>query len=209
MTTRDSVFLRVLGDQARGLHPQLRDYVAGPPPGFRTGEGRGVFEIAGSPYRRLAGLLRLVAGADAVLSADERDVPFTIINRPVADAGTMALEAVRTFFFRRGRQRFADVLEVGRIPGTLVNTPGGTGRIEVLLTCSVTSEGHLRLRSTATRLRVGGRTLRLPRLFGVDVESIDGWDETHQRQTISVHARNPLLGTVLRYRGWFTAAYRV
>ena len=207
MSERDSVFLRALGDEAARLRPEVREYVAGPPEGRSLGRGRGVFEVAGSPYRKLAGLLRVVAGRDAALTSFERDVPFEIINRPVVSAGRLKLAAERRFDFSGGPQRFTDTLQVGVPAGTLVNIPGGSGRLEVLLACSVTAAGELRMRSVAARMRVGSRRVRLPRLFSVQAEVVDGWDAERARRTIDLTVRNPLLGTVLRYHGWFDYDY--
>lgn len=204
----DSVFLRALGADADRLSPEVRAYVAGPPPGYRLGRGRGVFEVAGSPYRALAGVLRLVCGPHVALTRYEREVPFEIVNRPESsDAGMPVLHAERDFRFTRGTQRFVDVLSVGRAPGTLVNIPGSRGRLELLLECSASPEGNLRLRSRAARIRIGGRRIRLPRFLSVEVEAIDGWDAEGQRRTIDASVRHPVLGTVLRYRGWFQYGY--
>lgn len=207
MTARYSVFLQALGDEARLLRPEVREYAAGPPDGFRTGHGRGIFEIAGSRYRRFASLLRVFSGPGVMLSAYERDVPFQIVNRPTRESSRPGLEAERCFEFRRGRQRFVDVLRVGLLPGTLVNTMGRDGRIDVLLKCSVTPDGSLRLRSRAARIRIGPKKFTLPRIFSVKAEAIEGWDAKSERHTISVHVRNPLVGTVLRYRGSFKYEY--
>lgn len=207
MTDRDSVFLRALGDAASRLRPEVHEYVAGPPAGSRSGVGRGVFEIAGSPYRRIAGLLRIVSGPDVALDAYERDVPFEIVNRLAADGSRPRLDAERSFRFRRGPRRFVDTLQVGRIPGTLVNTPGTDGRVELLLDCSVTADGNLMMQSRAARVRIGRRRIRLPKLVSVKVTVIDGWSPEHEHRTVDVSVRNPVLGTVLRYRGWFTYEY--
>ena len=150
-----------------------------------------------------ASLLRVFSGPGVMLSAYERDVPFQIVNRPTRESSRPGLEAERCFEFRCGRQRFVDVLRVGLLPGTLVNTLGRDGRIDVLLKCSVTPDGSLRLRSRAARIRIGPKKFTLPRLFSVKVEAIEGWDAKSERHTISVHVRNPLVGTVLRYRGSF------
>lgn len=205
--THDSVFLRALGDEARLLQPEVYEYVAGPPEGYRTGYGHGVFEVAGSPYRRLTGLLLILTGPEVVLSSYERDVPFEIINRPVAGASGLSLEAERCFQFRRGSERFVDTLQVGRIPSTLVNTLGRNRRIELLLECSVTVEGNLSLKSKAARVRIGAKKFLLPKLFSVQAEAIDGWDAEREVRTIAVVVRNPVVGTVLRYRGWFRYQY--
>ncbi len=207
MSGRDSVFLRALGDEAAQLRPEVLEYVSGPPEGHAIGIGEGVFAVAGSPYRRLAGLLRLMVGPGVALTAYERDVPFTIRNLPSSEGGALSLAAEREFRFGSGAQRFLDTLRVGAVPGTLVNVPGAHGRIEILLSCSATEAGDLLLRSRAARLRLGNRRIRLPRLLAVRLEAVDGWDAERERRTIDVRVRSPLLGTVMRYRGWFRYRY--
>ena len=207
MTGGDSVFLRALGDEAQHLHPRVREYVAGPPEGTGVGRGRGVFPVDGSPYRRLTGLLRIAIGPGVALTRFERDVPFEITNLPGLRGGQPVLRAERVFRFRGGEQRFEDILQVGAPPGTLVNVLGAKGRLELLLECSVTPAGSLRLRSRAARIRVGVRRIRLPRLLSVDAEAVDGWDDAGERRTIDVVVRNPVLGVVMRYHGWFQYEY--
>lgn len=207
MSEGESVFLRALGAEAQRLRPEVREYVAGPPAGTTLGRGRGVFVVAGSPYRKLAGMLRLVAGPDVALSDYERDVPFEIANRPVDDGGRCRLDAERIFGFRRGAQRFVDTLQMGMPEGTLVNTPGVDGRLQLLLECSVTDDGDFKMRSRGARIRVGSGFIHLPRLLSVQAEVVDGWDAVRQRRTVAVTVRNPLLGVVLRYEGWFDYQY--
>src|SRR5690554_1920635 len=203
MIARDSVFLRALGDEAQHLHPKVREYAAGPPSGGDAGRGRGVFHVAGSPYRRLAALLRIASGPGVALTRFERNVPFEITNHPTLVGGQRVLRAERVFRFRGGEQRFEDTLQAGLAPGTLVNVLGVRGRVELLLECSATPEGNLRLRSRGARVRFGDNRYRLPRLFSVCVEAVDGWDASTQRRTIDVVVRNPILGVVMRYHGWF------
>ncbi|MBK0418520.1 DUF4166 domain-containing protein [Leucobacter sp. CSA1] len=215
MNARESVFTRVLGEEeVRRLRPEVFEYVAGPPRGdddrgSHHGVGEGVFEIAGSPYRRLVALLRPFTGPDLLVSRYERNVPFTVVNRPLRLAdGSLALAAERIFRFRSGEQRFVDVLYGGGPAGALRNVLGARGRIELELVCAVTAEGHLRMESRGTRLRVGRRSVRLPRLLSVLAEVEDGYDAARGVRTISAAVRNPVLGTVVEYRGSFTYAYR-
>lgn len=201
---RRSVFLTALGADAQKLSPQVREYVSGPPEGIDFGEGHGVFDVAGSPLGRLMLLLRPVVGPGLLVTRWEREVPFEIVNRP----RRTTLAATRTFAFRSGRQRFVDLLRPGAIPGTVVDVLGERGRIEVLLDCSVTPEGDLRLRSRACRLCFGRVVVRLPALLGVDIDVVDGYDSERDRRTIVAEVRNPIVGIVMAYRGWFRYEYR-
>ena len=197
-----SVFLAALGDDAARLRPECRRYAEGPGDGTVVGEG--VFEVAGSRFGRLGLIARPVAGPRLLMTAHGRDVPFRVENRMrLARDGSQELHAVRVFRFADGEQSFVDLLRTGDEPGTLVNVLGAARRVELLLRCDVTEEGHLRLRSERAALRLGRFRVRLPRLLSVRVEVVDGFDDATGRQTVRAEARNPLLGTVLEYRGSF------
>jgi len=210
MSTRRSVFLAALGPAAAQLRAEVLEYVAGPPEGHDRGEGRGVFNVAGSPWGPLMLLLRPFVGPGLLVTRQERDVPFDVVNRPVGagDAATPSLAATRTFHFRSRSETFVDLLLPGAAPGTVVDVLGRHRRIEILLECAATSEGNLRLRSRACRIRIGGVRVRLPRLLGVSVEVEDGYDPDLERRTIAAEVRNPIFGTVMAYRGWFRYSYR-
>ncbi|MBE7163154.1 MAG: DUF4166 domain-containing protein, partial [Williamsia herbipolensis] len=64
------------------LHPRLRAYFAAIPPGH-VGRGDGVFAVVGTPRRWLWPFLALFARDDVMFPVWERDVPFTVENRPV------------------------------------------------------------------------------------------------------------------------------
>ncbi|MGO2932154.1 DUF4166 domain-containing protein [Microbacterium sp.] len=203
-----SVFLAALGADADRLQPEVLEYVAGPPQRHDHGEGHGVFEVAGSPLRRLMLLLRPVVGPDLLVTRMERNVPFQVVNRPRrGDRATPALTATRTFHFRSHSETFVDMLLPGAAPGTVVDVLGRHRRIEILLECTATPAGNLSLRSRACRIRIARARIRLPRFLGVDVAVEDGYDPHRERRTIVAEVRNPIVGTVMAYRGWFRYAY--
>ncbi|WP_197517408.1 DUF4166 domain-containing protein [Microbacterium karelineae] len=191
-----SIFLTALGDEAAVLRPEVARYAAGTGGGDVIGEG--IFEVAGSRLGRLGMLLRPIVGPRLLLTARGRDVPFRVVNRPRAGE----IHAERTLDFASGPQTFADVLRPGA-PGTLVNLLGDARRIELRLRCSATGEGHLRLVSDRCWLRLGRLRLRLPGPIGVRVDVEDGFDDATGRQTVRARAWNPILGTVIEYRGSF------
>lgn len=203
MTARPSVLLAALGDDARRLRPECLDYAAGPGEGVVIGEG--VFARAGSRFGRLGLLARPFVGPRLLVTGCERDVPFRVVNRAVeAPDGTLELHAERTFRFARGEQTFVDLLRAGEDPGTLLNPLGDARRVELVLRVGVTPDGRLHLRSERARLRLGRWRIPLPGPLSVQVGVFDGYDERAGRQTVAARARNPLLGTVLEYRGSFT-----
>lgn len=199
-----SVFLAALGEGANNLHPAVRRYVAGPSTQGLIGVGEGRFEIAGSRLGRLNHLLRPFVGARLLVTRYERDVPFTVVNRPTASPDGQELHAERSFRFRSGTQTFVDVLAHAPAPNTLQNLLGASRRIELELRCWVSGEGHLRLSSRRVWIRACGVRIRLPPMLSVRAEVEDGYDESTERQTVSVTVMSPVMGTVLEYRGTFT-----
>lgn len=204
MTAPDerSVLLAALGDDADRLRPECRDYAAGPGDGVVVGEG--VFAAAGSRFGRLWLLARPFVGPRLLVTAFGRDVPFRVVNR-VFDGpdGVVELHARRTFRFARGDQVFVDLLRAGDSPGTLLNLLGDARRIELVLRVGVTADGRLSLRSERARLRLGRLRIPLPRPLSLRVGVTDGFDEASGWQTVRARAANPLIGTVLEYRGSF------
>lgn len=196
-----SVFFAALGPAADGLRPECRDYAAGP---VDRVVGAGVFEVVGSRFGRLGLLMRPFVGPRLLMTAHGYDVPFRVENRLVETAdGAVELHATRTVHFARGDQEFVDLLRGGDEPGTLTNVLGDARRVELRLRVSVTDEGYLRLRSERAWLRLAGLRIPLPRVLSVRVEVTDGFDTATGRQTVAARAANPLLGTVLEYRGSF------
>lgn len=208
MSERRSVFLDVLGEQAAGLRPEVLEYVSGPPDPDGLGVGRGVFTVAGSRYGALLNVARPVVGARVLLTRRGRDVPFEIVNRPrTLSSGTRVLDACRTFRFAGGSQSFTDRLEPGPRTGTLSNLLGSAGRVELTLAAEANTRGNLVMRSLGMHLRLGALRVRVPRLLGVQVAVEDGYDPVRRRRTIDATVRNPILGSILEYRGWFQYAY--
>lgn len=203
-----SVFLAVLGAEAARLHPEVLRYVTGPPEPGMVGIGEGIFEVAGSRFGKWILLARPFVGPDLLVSARGRNVSFVIVNRPVVSFdGSPELEAERVFRFTAGEQGFIDVLQPIGTPGRLRNLLGARRRVELLLRCQPSAEGHLRLRSERAWLRFGRLRLPLPALFSVRAEVEDGYDEPSARHTIRASVRNPILGVILEYRGSFTYRY--
>ncbi|RKQ94952.1 uncharacterized protein DUF4166 [Mycolicibacterium mucogenicum 261Sha1.1M5] len=200
-----SVFLQALGDEARKLHPEVLKYVAGAGSVGSTVLVEGEFTVAGSRYGRLNLLARPFVGPDLFVTRYERDVPFRVENTIAQerDAG-LGLKSERVFMFRSGPQRFVDVLLPSPRPGRLRNRVGASRRVELELSCSVTESGFLRLSSERAWLLLGPLRIRLPTFASVRAAVIDGFDDEAQRNTVRAEVRNPVLGTVLEYRGTFS-----
>lgn len=212
MTPRRSVFLEALRADASKLRPEVYEYVAGPPltPASANprGVGEGVFELAGSKFGALMALLRPFLGPDLLVTRNERDVSFRIVNTPtVTDDGSVQLAATRTFQFRTGDQQFRDVLVAAGAPGVLLNHLGSKRRLTLVLHCAVSPQGHLLITSDSAHLRIGRGQIKLPRLLSVAAHVEDGYDSERQRRTVNVVVKNPIVGVVMQYRGWFQYRY--
>lgn len=201
MIRNGEVFLQALGADAAHLHPELRRQMG---EHVQVLAAQGVFAVAGSRFRGLNALARLVVGAGAVVTRFERDVPFTIVTTASTDPlGRAVLDSRRQFAFRRGAQPIVDRLTVSSRPGLVRNLLGVSGRIELIEECGVTDDGFLRMTTRRVALRLRGRRIALRGVLRVDVSVVDGWDADEQRRTIEMRATNPLVGTVLEYRGWY------
>ncbi|WP_136044441.1 DUF4166 domain-containing protein [Microbacterium sp. K41] len=198
---RGQVLLDALGAEAERLHPELLASFRRP---SAVGHAEGVFTIAGSRFGRWSALARPVVGPRLLVTARGRAVPFTLMTvSGRSPSGRATLDSVRVFGFSRGAQEIADRLTVSVRPGLVRNLLGSRGRVELIEACSVTPEGFLRMSTVRVALRLCGRRVALRGPLGVHVDLVDGWDEEHRRRTIDMRAVNPVLGTVLEYRGWY------
>jgi len=184
---------RALGADASNLVPGLRAYFGAIPAGH-VGRGSGTFEVVGTPRRWLWPLLGILAREQVVFPAWERDVPFTIENRPTRH-GTV--RARRTFHFRGGDLTMID--EVGIASCGLVDRLGRSGSVSARLHARVV-DGHLELRSTAATLRLGSIRVPLgplsPRVHLVERALADG-------QHVSLTLDLPFIGRLYEYAGAF------
>lgn len=192
-STAESPWRRALGDEFERLHPRLHAYFAAIPPG-RVGRGAGTFDRVGTPRRWFWPALRVLQRRRILFPVWERDVPFTIENRP--DAG--ALRAVRTFHLRGGVRVMADVVTFDG--SALLDRLGDGGRLSAELRASVV-DGELRLVSTSTRW---GR-MRIP--FAPRVRLTERFDDAAGRQHVALTLESPVLGRLYEYSGFFD--YRI
>ncbi|MET4099078.1 hypothetical protein ABIB37_001315 [Agrococcus sp. UYP10] len=193
-----SVYERVLGERFAELDPTLRRY-CGVVPAGQVGRGEGVYAIAGSRWRMLRPILRLLAARDVLFPERGTGVGLRVENRYDAD-GT--LHAVRTFAFPHVERRMVDAMRVER--GTLIDRLGARGGLEVALDAEV-RDGGLALTSRRIAWRVGALRVPLPPIAGVRVT--ERVDAASGQQHVDVRVRAVVLGEVFRYTGAFD--YRV
>jgi len=194
------------------LHPRLRTYFAAVPPGH-VGRGEGVFTVVGTPRRWVWPVLAWFARDAVMFPVWERDVPFTVENRPARvrrGPGTglearPAVRAHRTFRFRSGARTMVDAITAE--PDGLVDHLGRRGRVSARLRAQVDDTGPdagaLRLVSTRVTLRALGRDLRLPAALSPCVTLTERFDDEADLQRVSLVLTAPVVGTLYRYEGAF------
>lgn len=203
-----SPYRAVLGAAFDELHPRLREYFDAIPPGA-VGRGAGVFDTVGTPRRWLWPVLAVFSRAHILFAVWERQVPFTVTNRPVPAAGRdgvggPAVAAERVFALRGRTATMVD--EIGVEGGALVDRLGSPVRVVARFAATV-RDGGLRLRSTAVWLVVSGHRVRLPRAVAPVVVLTERWDEERDEQLVSITVTAPLIGRIYQYGGRFR--YRI
>ncbi|WP_412161862.1 DUF4166 domain-containing protein [Curtobacterium flaccumfaciens] len=210
--TRSPYELSTPPDVLARLHPRLRTYFGPVPPGH-VGRGEGVFDVVGTPRRWLWPVLAVFARDSVMFPVWERDVPFTVENRPtrvrrgsgVSLEARVAVRAHRTFRFRSGSRTMVDAITAE--PDGLVDHLGRRGRVSARLRAQVDADGPdagaLRLVSTRVTFRALGRDLRLPAALSPRVTLTERFDDETDLQRVSLVLTAPVLGTLYRYEGAF------
>jgi hypothetical protein len=189
-----------LGRSFDDLHPSLRAYFDGIPVGS-VGRGRGMFDTVGTPRRLVRPLLALFAASGVVFPVWERDVPFTVENRPVVlPDGSPAVRAVRRFGLRGRVREMRD--EIGVREGVIVDRLGLPVVVVAWFAASV-DRGGLRLTSTRVAVRLGRFGVVLPRALSPVVLLTERFDEPSGRQAVAVAVSLPVIGRVYEYAGTF------
>lgn len=202
----------VLGHSLADLHPRLTAYFGEIPAGS-VGRGSGTFDRVGTPRLWLWPALAVLARAGVAFPAWERDVAFTVENRPVVDSrGHTAVSATRTFSFRRGERRMTDAITAesgaeaaGRAEMHLVDHLGAARRVTTRLRASVIG-GELHLHGDRVGLRIGPRHVAILRALSPTVELVERFDDEAGRQHVSVELRLPVVGLIYEYSGHFDYA---
>ena len=199
-----SPYEEVFGYSLESLHPRLRLYFAEIPRGS-FGVGSGIFDVVGTPRRWLWPALWLLGSHGIMFAVWQKDVPFTVVNRPCVDArGNIAVAAVRTFRFDRGDRSMVDAIAAER--GGLVDHLGRSRRLISRFSGHVV-DGALTLTSTILAVRVGRVRVTVPRIFVPVVTLVERFDAADGRQHVTLEVRAPLIGRLYEYSGSFT--YRI
>jgi Domain of unknown function (DUF4166) len=182
------------------LHPALRTYFAAIPEGHH-GYGAGVFSAVGTPRRWLLPILRLLVPGDVMFAVWERNVPFTIVNRPAVDArGRVAVRGSRRFHLSTGDRTMVDAITA--TPAGLVDHLGAKRRFAAGLAARAV-DGALLLDSTAVSLRIGRVRVELPGFLAPRIALTERIDDATGEQNVAVTIDLPILGRVYEYAGSF------
>ena len=200
MSAPQSPYTRALGEHLDELHPRLRTYFQAIPDGS-VGIGEGVFEYVGTPRRWLWPILRVLERRGVVAACDERDVSFRVENRTIASRAI----SERTFHLERGPWVMRDAVALTR-HGRVVDELGEPGLIAACFDLE-TRDGALELTSRAVGFRLGRLRVRVPQTLSPVVRLTESFDDTIERQFVSVTIDAPLIGRVYEYRGHFR--YRI
>ncbi len=208
--TRSPYELSTTPDVVDRLHPRLRAYFGAIPSGH-VGRGDGVFDVVGTPRRWLWPVLALFARDAVMFPVWERQVPFTVENRPARVGRGSSLEARvavrahRTFHLRSGDRTMVDAITAE--PDGLVDHLGRHGRVSARLRVEVDADGPdagaLRLVSTRVTFRALGRGWSLPALIAPRVTLTERFDDEADLQRVSLVLTAPIVGTLYRYEGAF------
>jgi hypothetical protein len=191
----------VLGDEVTELHPRLLDYFRAIPVGSH-GYGTGRFDLVGTPRRWLWPMLWLLGRLGIAFPVWERNVPFTVVNRPRLDElGRASIQASRRFEFASGTRTMIDAITAGE--GGLMDYLGDRRSVTAMLVAEV-SAGELHLRSTGVTVVLGRLRLRLPAGIAPRVELVERFDEAAGCQRVSLTLAAPILGRIYEYAGSFT-----
>ena len=198
-----------LGSDFAGLHPRLQS-LYGPTSGWH---GSGVFEVVGAPHALVRLALRRLVADRALPGGYGRDVPFTVDVAQHWDGERVLMRTERTYSLD-GRQQVSVSVTVAERVGVgsgasgadwgLTDFLGDAPRLVTRATASVEA-GALLLRSSASRVQLGRRSVGVPEPFGSVATTRHTFDDETQRHRIEVSVRHPWLGEMLAYRGWFSA----
>lgn len=141
---------------------------------------------------------------NALPSKTSRLVPFTQAHYCYVDEiGRECLAVLRRFNYTSGTRKLNSLLVAGNTG--LVDYFGDGPELLYPIEPSVTAAGELLLESGPMRWLGRGPKVGMKGLFGAQMRYLEGWDEERQRFHCDATVRNPVIGEILHFRGWFTA----
>lgn len=200
-----SIYEQALGREFEKLHPRIQER-------FGFGSEDGVASVGSGVmdrvwHAKLAALpLRIGARRHILLPQSGSRIPFTIRNYAYRDRfGRETVTWSRRFQFPDAVRKFDATMIYSRERGRIVDYLGTKQHLAVDLDISAGENGGIRIRSGDQRFYEGWIGFRFPALFAGVAEVCEWFDDRSGAYRISVHVRNPIIGTVLRYDGTFQA----
>ncbi|MXP23908.1 DUF4166 domain-containing protein [Gordonia sp. HNM0687] len=198
------VYRQILGSDFDRLHPNVAWR-------YSIDSTSGVAQIATGIYESVYVTSALpppffwhYAKRNALPPKSSRMVPFTQGHYCYIDElGRECLAVLRAFQYTNGTRNLNSLLVSGR--GGLVDYFGDGPELLYPIEPSVTRSGELLLESGPMRWLGRGPKIGMKGMFATQMKYIEGWDESRQRFRCDATVRNPVIGEILHFRGWFTA----
>ena len=197
------VYRQMLGSDFDRLHPNVAWRYGIDSTSGVAQIGTGIYESVFMTSALPPPMVWYYAKRNALPAKSSRMVPFTQGHYCYVDElGRECLAVLRSFEYTSGRRSLNSLLVSGR--GGLVDYFGDGPELLYPIEPSVTADGSLLLESGPMRwLRGPNLGMRGP--FTAQMKYIEGWDDTRQRFRCDATVRNPVIGEILHFRGWFTA----
>lgn len=131
----------------------------------------------------------------------ERNVPFSVVNRPAVDAqGRVAVLGSRRFELTSGDRTMVDAITAGA--DGLLDHLGAKRRFSARFAARAV-DGALLLDSTAVSVRIGRVRVQVPRWVAPRIALIERIDDATGEQNVAVTIDFPIVGRVYEYAGSF------
>lgn len=196
-----SLFERAVGDGWSELHLRLRERY-----GFTSADG--VKAVASGDMAEIetsylaSPLLRLLSRDDFLFPCHEEDISYRVESHAFQDERGFEAVYIERRFDTTPPRRFVDTLYWNPERGTVTDVYGRNGRITSELRMTE-EDGDLSITLGNQWLRTGGSYRRLHTPFNVSANLRDGFSREEDRYKVEARVRNPLLGEIYRYTGWF------
>lgn len=197
------VYRQELGSDFERLHPNVAWRYSIDSTSGVAQIGTGIFESVYITSALPPPMIWYYAKRHALPAKSSRMVPFTQGHYCYVDEiGRENLAVLRTFNFSSGARHLNSLLVSGRTG--LVDYFGDGPELLYPIEPSVTRAGELLLESGPMRWLGRGPNIGMKGLFGAHMKYIEGWDDEHERFRCDATVRNPVIGEILHFRGWFT-----
>jgi hypothetical protein len=195
------VIQNVLGREFENLHPNLQWRYGIDSTSQLSQASHGIMEsVYSSPV--VATGLRHFGKRNAMPIRTSRLVPFTMHNYCYRDElGRESLAVMRSLNYTSGAHGLNSLLVDGK--EGLVDYFGDGPELLWPIEASVDRHGSLVFESGPMRLLAGPK-IGMRGFMAARMQYIEGWDENQNRFRVDATVRNPVLGELIHYRGWFT-----